>query len=71
MAYYVYENWTHDRARVHRAECSHCNEGRGTQGATSDRNGRWHPPTSERDSAFKLAASLGRTDTKACGHCNP
>lgn len=39
MAYYVYESRRNDRVRVHRGECSHCNEGRGTQRGASDDNG--------------------------------
>ena len=27
-SFYVYENWTHDRARVHKGECPYCNHGR-------------------------------------------
>ena len=30
MRYFVYENWTRNKAVIHRAECSHCNDGRGT-----------------------------------------
>jgi hypothetical protein len=26
--YYVYENWTHDRARIHKGDCGYCNDGR-------------------------------------------
>jgi hypothetical protein len=29
MTFYVYENWTHDRARLHRGECGYCNDGSG------------------------------------------
>ena len=43
-SFYVYENWTHDRARVHRAECRFCNHGRGIQGTNDERNGKWHAP---------------------------
>ena len=28
---WIYENWTHDRVRIHRANCGYCNDGRGTQ----------------------------------------
>ena len=31
MGYYVYDNWTHERARVHIDSCSFCKHGRGTQ----------------------------------------
>jgi hypothetical protein len=71
MSFYVYENWTHDRARVHRADCSYCQQGRGTHGETSDRNGKWHPPFATSEEAFRKAASLRRADTKGCLHCKP
>ncbi len=29
--YWVYENWTNRRVRVHRGECGHCKDGRGCQ----------------------------------------
>lgn len=28
MYFYIYENWTHDRVRLHRGNCSYCNEGK-------------------------------------------
>ena len=31
MGYYVYENWTHEGARVHIDSCPYCKHGRGTQ----------------------------------------
>lgn len=71
MAFYVYENWTHDRARVHRAECSFCNHGDGTHGGGSDRNGRWLPPFETSAQAFAQAAKLRRADHRGCGHCAP
>ncbi len=71
MTYFVYENWTRDRARIHRAQCSHCNNGQGTQPSDSGRNCKWHGPIEDRDVAFLLAAKLRREDTKACGTCSP
>jgi len=67
----VYENWTHKRARVHRAECSFCNNGRGTQASASARNGKWHGPFADRGTAFSVASKLGREDTKGCAFCAP
>ena len=54
--FHVYENWTHDRARVHRGECPNC---------------RWHPPLSDRDAAYRFAHSTGRSDIAGCGYCAP
>lgn len=66
--FWVYENWTHKRARVHRAECGMCNDGRGTQAGASERNGRWHAAAS-REEALALARRLGQPDTKECPFC--
>jgi F-type H+-transporting ATPase subunit beta len=69
MTFYVYENWTHKRARVHQAECSFCNHGRGTQASDAGRNGKWHGPIADRAVALALANSLRQPDTKVCGTC--
>lgn len=68
--YFIYENWTHDRVRIHKGECGHCNDGRGTQAGSSLRNGKWHGPLS-RDDVYRLAAKLKRGDTRACPNCAP
>ena len=70
-SFYVYENWTHDRARVHRAECPYCNRGRGIHGTNNERNGKWHVPFSDRDAAYRFAHSTGRSDIAGCGYCSP
>ena len=69
--YYVYENWTHKRARVHRAGCSYCNNGRGTQPSDSGQNGKWHGPFKDRDDAFAKLKSTGQVDAKGCASCAP
>jgi hypothetical protein len=71
MRYYVYENWTRDRGRVHKAECSDCNNGHGKSVVDSGKNGKWHGPFDARDLAFTAAKKLGRTDMRACGKCGP
>ena len=63
--YWVYENWTHKRTRVHLAECGHCNHGRGTQASHSGRNSKWHGPFSDRAMAFNVAALDERSATRA------
>jgi len=68
--YYVYENWTHKRARIHKSECSHCNNGRGTPAGSSPRNGRWHGPY-DRTQAFHAAQRLRQKDTAPCAVCAP
>jgi len=67
---YIYENWTHHRARLHVGECPYCNNGAGTQPSDSGRNGRWLGPFSDRDAAIKMARSLKNVEFKPCGHCS-
>jgi HTH-type transcriptional regulator / antitoxin HigA len=69
--YWVYQNWTHDRARVHRAVCSFCNHGQGIHGKSSDRNGEWRGPFTDRDAAFAAMSRLHRADSRACTTCAP
>ncbi len=68
MSYWVYENWTRDRARLHRAECGYCNDGRGTQPADSGRNGRWRF-AADLQSARAILRNLKRADKAECGYC--
>jgi hypothetical protein len=68
--YFIYENWTHDRARIHKGECGYCNNGRGTQAGSSPRNGKWHGPL-EREDAFRLAdGHKGLSELRTLGWCN-
>jgi F-type H+-transporting ATPase subunit beta len=71
LKFWVYENWTHKRARVHLAECGYCNDGCGTQAAHSGRNDKWHGPYSQHELAFMAARNLRQPDTKACAFCAP
>lgn len=71
MTYYIYDNWTRSRGRVHRAECAICNYGKGFQASDSGRHGQWLGPYEDREVAFKKAASLGRADMRACARCTP
>jgi hypothetical protein len=66
--YFIYENWTHDRARIHKADCGYCNDERGTHAGSSVRNGKWHGPYS-REEAFRISGRLNREDTKPCPAC--
>lgn len=70
MEYFVYENWTLDRGRIHKATCSFCNYGTGRGVEDSGRNGKWHGPY-ELDAAYAKANSLDRKEMKPCGHCKP
>jgi F-type H+-transporting ATPase subunit beta len=69
--YWVYENWVHKRARLHRGECSYCNHGRGHQGSKSKQNGEWLGPFADRRTAFGLMERLRREDKGPCPTCAP
>ena len=65
--YWVYENWTHGRARAHQDDCPYCNGGAGTQAGSGDANGRWVGSFARRDRAVAEAVRL-HPDGRACGH---
>lgn len=67
--YYVYENWIHRRARLHRGSCYYCNYGRWTQGAIEERTGRWYGPITDRAEAVGRLQSLKHRNKKECGSC--
>jgi len=67
--FWVYENWTHEYATLHRGACSFCNEGRGTQSSTSGRNGQWLGPFASSTDAWTKAESTGRKDLRRCQVC--
>lgn len=69
MSFWVYENWTHKKAIVHRGDCSYCNDGRGIHGESSDKNGEWHGPFHDRDGAFQRAKATEREDVRSCKSC--
>ena len=66
--FWVYRNWIHQRARLHRATCSHCNNGVGTQNSPNSVTGEWRPfPTEAAAKAF--LASTKYDDAKLCSVC--
>ena len=69
MSYWVYENWTHDKAIIHRDSCAYCNNGRGIHGVSSGANDEWHGPYELRDDAEAKANATGRTEVRGCKSC--
>lgn len=67
--FWVYENWTHDRARLHAGHCSHCREGQSRLGSKST-NGRWLGPFASVPEASRAMNALVRGDSGHCGHCD-
>lgn len=71
MQYFVYENWTRDKAIVHREDCSFCKSGQGLHGTGPTRNSRWHGPFASSAAAIARAKSCGRARTEGCAVCSP
>lgn len=67
--YYVYENWTHDFARIHKASCSCCNDGKGFRNNTSDKNGRWLGSFKDKQEAELVAQKTRRKTISNCLRC--
>jgi hypothetical protein len=66
--FWVYRNWIHQRARLHKASCGYCNDGVGAQGTTGSATGEWKPfPTETAAKAF--LATTKYDDAKLCGVC--
>ncbi len=65
--YWTYENDVNKYARVHKSECSHCQNGRGSHDAVESRHGRWINKFDDIEAAFKVS----KYSTSACEHCLP
>jgi len=69
--FWVYENWTHDYAAIHRGECSFCNYGRGMHVGSSTKNGEWLGPFADLDEAKARAKQTKRASVRRCNVCAP
>ena len=74
--FYVYENKSNNRARVHKADCGFCNHGEGSRRRRKSKssgggNVRWRGPFDAREAAFSEMENLGKKDIGACSACNP
>ncbi len=76
MGYYVYRNWVAERkARIHKAECGHCKNGKGCHvNPRGNKNGEW----SKRFKSFEDAENDARKlykgkhlKLKYCKICKP
>lgn len=58
--YYVHESWREGLFTVclHRADCIHCNEGKGQVVGSLLRRGKWHGPFKSRRKAVAKLASV-------------
>jgi hypothetical protein len=69
--YWVYENWRHHRARIHTAECSHCNNGRGKRNSDLSNSGEWYGPFESKEAAADKMSGVNQDDKRSCHFCNP
>lgn len=69
--FYVYENRIVDKAIVHRANCSFCNEGLGLHGSRTTKSSTWHGPYESAAVALQKARICRRTRTEGCSVCSP
>lgn len=68
--YHVYENSIvgGHRCRVHRYDCSFCNEGRGIRPALGSHHGKWYGPFPTLEEALAFGATIS-PDTRECRIC--
>ena len=72
MNYWVYENYIHNKAVVHRAGCSYCNSGMGIHMYGGRRlRDHWHGPFDNSVDAQDFAKNTGRADVRGCKVCAP
>lgn len=69
--FYVHENWTIDKAIVHRGDCSFCKRGQGIHANAGGRNSKWHGSFDGADLALTAARAMKRTRTEGCRVCQP
>ena len=71
MNYWVYENFVHDKAIIHSADCSFCNGGKGLTNMNDAARTRdkWHGPFKDLESAEVCAKNTSRENIKSCNFC--
>lgn len=67
-SFWVYINEPNDKALMHEASCSFCNDGSGMASEKLASNGKWMGPyTIER--AEEVASKSGKKNIRWCDHC--
>jgi hypothetical protein len=69
MAFWVYENTIHKKARIHDATCSFCADGQGLHGSARTVSGQWHGPFDEIETASNAATQTQQPDVRGCSVC--
>ncbi len=67
-SFWVYVNEPNDKALVHEATCSFCNDGAGMASDKLASNGKWLGPYSQ-EQAEKSALNSGKKLIRWCGIC--
>jgi hypothetical protein len=67
-SYWAQEDWPTRTARVHRAECRYCNNGRGWDPNRTGRNNAWYGPYATPEEA---RAACRRAPARPCAVCMP
>lgn len=70
VGFWVYANRVHRYAKVHRAECTYCNHGKGIQPRRRDVAGGWLGPFTTPAEAHAAATGTGQRPSP-CGACAP
>jgi hypothetical protein len=71
VKFFVYQNWTHKRAIVHKNSCVYCNDGKGMfpNKPYSEKNGKWSSSFTKYSEAKKLALETRMKDIHDCRVC--
>ena len=70
MSYWVYEDRQSKFARIHRATCKWCKDGRGIHPNANREIFIWYGPIGTREGAERIAARFGYQPA-SCPHCEP
>ena len=69
MTFWVYENTIHQKCRVHRSDCSFCNDGNGIHGGGHTLSGNWLGPFPDLEKATETANNRKFADVRGCSLC--
>lgn len=71
MSYYVHEGRIKNKAIIHQADCSSCNNGQGTRSDHNPKNHQWYGPISTLEEAWRVAQATKRKNVRQCLKCFP
>lgn len=66
--WWAYDNWVHQYTRIHRGDCSFCQDGAGFHDALDSEAGEWLGPRDDLSSIKSVAAATGRP-VSVCQTC--